>query len=175
MLALVSSRNWLPAIAGTVAYLLLIVAHEAGHAWVARRNGLYVHALHIYPMHGLCEHECARTPGQDIAVAWGGVGAQLLLLALAVAIGLQRWPEPAVPVQDALVVAWGALNLMTIALNLAPVAPLDGARAWKVLAWWRQRWRKPAREPRPAPPRHGKREDGKVVALDAHRRRRRKS
>lgn len=172
MLCLSLRSNPLAVVVGVLAYLLLIVAHEAGHAWMARRNGLYVESLRIYPMHGCCVHEAARTPAQDIAIAWGGVGAQALLFVLAMLIGaLPNASGMLLSLQTAIVTAWGPVNLMILVLNLLPVAPLDGARAWSVLPWLRQRWRARARtKPVKAKPR-AQDESGKVVSLDAHRRR----
>ncbi|MEG3788681.1 hypothetical protein V1318_00960 [Lysobacter sp. CCNWLW3] len=174
-LILASSLNGNPlaALVGMLAYLLLIVAHEAGHAWVARRHRLYVDSLRIYPMHGQCVHEMARTPAQDIAIAWGGVAAQALLFALAMLIGLlPSSPGTLSSLQTALVVVWGPVNLLILAFNLLPMAPLDGARAWRVLPRLRQRWRTRAQRPRPAKPKpRAQSERGKVVSLDEHRRR----
>lgn len=173
VLILALKRFSVAGLVGALAYVLLIVAHEAGHAWVARRNRLYVHRLLIYPMHGVCQHEAARTSGQDIAVAWGGIGAQALLFVLAMLIGLLPFPPgPLASVQTAIVVAWGPFNLLLMVLNLLPIAPLDGARAWRVLPWLGERWRTRRRSRAPAKkkrPVGGER--GKVVSLDEHRRR----
>lgn len=155
LLALLFSRDPATVMSGIAAYLSLIVAHEAGHAWVARRNRLRVHALRIFPLHGMCSYETARNPGQEIAVAWGGVGAQMLLFALAIALSMLS-PHLAEPLRSplgAVVLVWGPMNLLNAVLNLLPIAPLDGRTAWGVLPWLLQRMRrKGADRKRPATP-----------------------
>ncbi|KRD79590.1 hypothetical protein [Lysobacter sp. Root983] len=176
ILSLSFRSNPLTAAVGVLAYLLLIVAHEAGHAWVARRHGLYVESLRIYPMHGGCVHESARTPAQDIAIAWGGVGAQALLFGLAMLIGaLPSSTGMLASLQTAVVIAWGPVNLMILVLNLLPVPPLDGARAWRVLPWMRQRWRMRAQAKPVKPKPRASGERGQVVSLDEHRKRKPRS
>lgn len=172
ILSLSLRSNPLAVVVGVLAYLLLIVVHEAGHAWVARRHGLYVESLRIYPMHGCCVHETARTPAQDIAIAWGGVGAQALLFVLAMLIGaVPSTPGLLASLQTAVVTAWGPVNLMILVLNLLPVPPLDGARAWRVLPWLRQRWRMRAQAKPVKPKPRAPGERGQVVSLDEHRKR----
>ena len=144
LLALLFSRDPATVMSGIAAYVALIVAHEAGHAWVARRNGLQVQALRIFPLHGMCCYETARTPGQEIAVAWGGVGAQMLLFALAIGLSMLT-PHLAEPMRSplgAIVLVWGPMNLLNAILNLLPIAPLDGRTAWGVVPWLLQRVRR---------------------------------
>ncbi|KRB04070.1 hypothetical protein [Lysobacter sp. Root690] len=152
LLALLFSRDPATVMSGIAAYLSLIVAHEAGHAWVARHNRLRVYALRIFPLHGLCSYEAARTPGQEIAVAWGGVGAQMLLFALAIALSLLS-PHLAEPLRlplGAVVLVWGPMNLLNAILNLLPIAPLDGRTAWGVLPWALQRLRRKRADNKPS-------------------------
>lgn len=194
LLALLFSRDPATVMSGIAAYLALIVAHEAGHAWVARHNRLRVHALRIFPLHGLCHYENARTPGQEIAVAWGGVGAQMLLFALAIALSLlsPHLPEPLRSPLGAVVLVWGPMNLLNAILNLLPIPPLDGRIAWGVVPWALQRLRRkradhqpPVASVKPAPstsasskntaannatPKRGS--GDKVVSLDERRKQR---
>lgn len=194
LLALLFSRDPATVMSGIAAYLSLIVAHEAGHAWVARHNRLRVHALRIFPLHGVCNYETARTPGQEIAVAWGGVGAQMLLFALAIALSLlsPHLPEPLRSPLGAVVLVWGPMNLLNAMLNLLPIAPLDGRTAWGVLPWALQRLRReradhkrPATSVKPAPstnassknassnkPTSSSGSGDKVVSLDERRKQR---
>jgi len=186
LLALLFSRDPATVMSGIAAYVSLIVAHEAGHAWVARHNRLRVHALRIFPLHGVCNYETARTPGQEIAVAWGGVGAQMLLFALAIALSLLS-PHLAEPLRSplgAIVLVWGPMNLLNAVLNLLPIAPLDGRTAWGVLPWALQRLRrkgadrKPSAKPAPSASAAAKNSPSnsgsgdKVVSLDERRKQR---
>jgi len=74
-------------------------------------------------------------------VAWGGVLAQL-----AVAVPLVLWSVvfgfTAIGVVNAIIAMFGYLSLLWVALNLMPVARLDGAIAWQIVPylWRRRRW-----------------------------------
>lgn len=136
------NRDALKTTASFMAYFVVIFVHELGHAWMARRKGLVVHALRIYPLHGLCVHERPFLQSQNIAIAWGGVAAQAMLLLCAVAISEvaalagTRLPE----IVDSVLMVWVVINLMILLFNLWPVPPLDGAIAWRVLPLaWKQR------------------------------------
>lgn len=193
LLGLLFSRDPAALSAGVAAYVLLIMAHEVGHASVARWNRLRVHELLIFPLHGWCRYEAGRTRGQDIAVAWGGVAAQTVLFVLAVALS-RLAPHPSGPFGPALaaiVLIWGPLNLLNILVNLLPIAPFDGRIAWGVLPWTlqriRQSWRRsskstglPASPDRntvskqaaPEKDKNEKNTDNKVISLDERRKRR---
>jgi stage IV sporulation protein FB len=120
--------------AGWVAYLLLILCHELGHAAVARILKLHVYALKIHGLGGECTYSEARTPMGVALVAWGGVWAQLIIM-LASASALYGLPR----IAGIFPPAWLAaplgdigidINLFMIAINLIPFRNLDGKRAW---------------------------------------------
>ncbi|MGZ5074378.1 MAG: hypothetical protein ACXWBL_14650, partial [Usitatibacter sp.] len=68
------------------AFFVLLVVHEMGHVAVLRRRKIPVESITLYGIHGRTAHGYA-SPGDEILVAWGGVAAQLVLLALALAAG----------------------------------------------------------------------------------------
>lgn len=181
LLALLFSRDPLVLSAGFAAYLSLILVHEIGHACIARLNRLRVHELLVFPLHGWCRYQAGRTRGQDIAVAWGGVAAQAVLFAVAVALSILA-PNPGGPFGPALaaiVLVWGPLNLLNIVVNLLPIAPFDGHTAWGVLPWGLQRIRAsllaPAKAPaakQPPAAEAKKSTNEKVVSLSERRKRR---
>jgi Zn-dependent protease len=137
-----------------VALFGLILLHEMGHAVLARQRRLTVLALDVHALGGLCRY--AGFPSElDVAiVAWGGVLAQLAVLAVALVV------KALVPVQGPFL--WEVLdvlvwtNLWMIALNLLPVAGFDGVEAWKLWRLWRLRRPSPvakpaaAKKPRPS-------------------------
>ncbi|MGO1069055.1 hypothetical protein [Lysobacter sp. CA199] len=178
LLGLLFSRDPLVLLSALAAYIALIFAHEAGHAWVAVRNGLHVYELQIFPMHGWCLYQGGGTRGQEIAVAWGGVAAQALLFALAVALSKLSpgTGGPLSPILATVVLVWGPLNLLNAMVNLLPISPFDGRTAWRVFPWMAQRIRDKLRarpappSPKPASPR--KTGDDKIVSLDERRKRR---
>jgi stage IV sporulation protein FB len=126
---------------------LVIFLHELGHAatvWACQRR---VIAIDLLPIGGLCRWDGRPvTPFQRACIAFGGVWAQLLLLAVVLLVGAIAGP-PAQPwtfdAQQVLV----STNLFIMGFNLLPIAPLDGAEAWRffplgwarLTSWWRER------------------------------------
>lgn len=115
---------------GALGALILILAHELGHAWMVRRFGLRATGVLLHGFGGECRYEGAATAREDALIAWGGVMAQGLLLAGALLYGALAGPP--VGAADAILrdtfVQW---NVYLIVLNLLPMEPLDGARAWR--------------------------------------------
>lgn len=116
---------------GWVGVLGLILVHEAGHALVVKWAGGRATAIELTGFGGLCRWEGDVSPAGRAAIAWGGVWGQLVVLAVAVSLG-------ALGVQPESVFGWRLLSIATdsnawmIAFNLLPVAPLDGAEAWRL-------------------------------------------
>ena len=154
--------SWSAALIGGLTYCLLLVAHEFGHAAMARWRGLRVHGITFSGLHGETAHDHPRNRRDDIAIAWSGFGAQFLclLLGLGLMLGTDNVHSPAAwlvlaPVIDVLI-NW---NLFLMVVVLLPIGPMDGHRAWKLIPMLRESWRQRGR-------------GGKVVKLDAARRRR---
>ena len=116
------------------AFVVLLGAHELGHAIAARSRRTRVIAIKLYLLHGICEHEMPYYGRDDVFIAWGGVLAQLVLLVLALAIKylLLGLPEVAFFLDPALSVFIGT-NIFMMVFNLLPIALLDGHKAWGVL------------------------------------------
>jgi Zn-dependent protease len=117
-------------------FALLTLAHELGHGWLVRRYRLRLTAIELLPFGGECRFTGPATDRELATIAWGGVAAQALVLVVVLVV-TSAWPLPA------LAPLWAVLvssNLWMIGLNLLPIAPLDGAWAWKLPAmWWRAR------------------------------------
>jgi len=120
-----------------VGYPLLVLCHELGHALLVRRFGHRVCAVEVTGFGGVCEWDGNATPFEEAAIAWGGVLAQALVY---VGAWVWLWVEPPTSRFGAeLAVTLTERNLWLIVLNLAPIPPLDGARAWRIFAHWQQR------------------------------------
>jgi Zn-dependent protease len=122
------------AMAGAAAVLLCasVILHELGHAVVARRYGLPVHAITLFALGGVTEiADAPPQPVRDFVVAVAGPAVSLLLALLG---GLAWWAADG---SLALLMLHLALTNGTIALfNLLPGYPLDGGRAlWAVVAF----------------------------------------
>lgn len=138
-LVLVSLDSVIYAVSAIASYLAIIVIHEFGHAWVARRRRYEVFAIRIAMLHGRCEYEAAEYEWDDVAIAWGGVLAQLAIaipmLVVAIALGRANLG----PFNN-VVAMLGRANLVIAFINLIPSPGFDGEKAWRVIPlakdWW---------------------------------------
>jgi|GEM_PF-673054 len=122
-----------------LAYLLLVLLHEAGHAYVVHRVGARPIALEVLGFGGLCWWKGTVTPIQRACIAWGGVWAQLLVLAVAGVAVLALGKPGNLFAADMVDVALVS-NLWLIGVNLLPIPPLDGKEAWQLVPLLRRRF-----------------------------------
>jgi Zn-dependent protease len=132
LLALVSLRSPIYAAITIASYLAVIVIHETGHAWVARRLGYEVDAIRIGFFHGHCEHDAPQYEFDAVMIAWGGVLAQLAV-AIPILILANLSGEPDFGYAGPVVGILGQINLLIALINLAPAPGLDGHTAWRVI------------------------------------------
>jgi Zn-dependent protease len=113
-----------------LAFPALVLIHELGHAWVIRRLGHRALGVEVTGFGGLCHWDPRFASRLHHAlVAWGGVAAQFVLFLLTSAYVLASG-GPSYLWEAEVVHVFTTTNLMLIVLNLLPIAPLDGARAW---------------------------------------------
>lgn len=109
----------------------LILLHELGHAYLVRRLGFNVEAVVVHGFGGFCSWHGHASRLEHSVIAWGGVLAQALLL-----LGTFAYVQVMGPATSAfgfhLQDAWIRANVYIMALNLLPVAPLDGSEAWQI-------------------------------------------
>lgn len=111
------------------AFFLLILAHEIGHALLVKKYRLSILSVDVNPLGGACVWSGYADGTTRAKIAWGGVLAQgVILLVTSILVGV----VPPSPTWSEVVGVWTGTNLVLIALNLLPIAPLDGAEAWKV-------------------------------------------
>jgi Zn-dependent protease len=129
---------WLAGAVGAGLFLASLLAHELGHALVARRAGLRVRGITLWLLGGvaLLEDDPA-SPRDELRVAVVGPAVSLALAAgfalAALAFGVTGGATVA-----AVVAAWLALaNAALAVFNLLPAAPLDGGRVLRGLLWRR--------------------------------------
>ncbi len=134
-----------------VSVLLLfasLIAHELGHAFVARRQGIEVKRIDLFLFGGLTQmSRDAETPGEDFKIAVAGplatVGVIIVCLAADVAIvGPHRlWHAVSLandikitPVLLSLSLLL-PMNVLLLVFNLVPAFPLDGGRIARSAIW----------------------------------------
>jgi Zn-dependent protease len=121
-------------------FVLLVLVHEVGHAFVVRRHRLRVLAIDVHALGGVCTWSGEASPVARARIAWGGVNAQLVAFGIAV-LALWTLGSPTTAFSADLASAFTKMNGWMIALNLLPVPPLDGAEAWKLPGLLRARAR----------------------------------
>jgi stage IV sporulation protein FB len=124
-------------------YLAMLLIHEFGHQIVAQRLGYRVEAIRIDPIHGSCHFEAPRSRLHDALIAWGGPLAQFIVAAPLAAYVILHGPSRIEPV-DAILATLGFFAPIVAILNLIPLGPLDGRKAWTLipLVWQRIRYRR---------------------------------
>ena len=142
---------------GAAALFLVMMAHEFGHVAMLRRRGLKVAAISLVGLHGETSYnEYNARPGDAIAVAWGGVAAQVAVFVLALAAN-SFIPFHEIPLS---LLVWGPMyfvftkfNIFLIIIALLPIGPFDGHDAWRVIPRMRKALRRrPAKRAPPPPP-----------------------
>ena len=147
------TRSLLDTAVAFFAFCFLLLVHELGHAALARWRQVEVHEIQLLFLHGNCSHEQPAYELDDVLIAWGGVAAQFVILVIALAADVllatlsPSARELSSPVLHVLI----GTNVFIMIVNLIPVAPLDGAKAWRILPilaeWaketsWAHRWRR---------------------------------
>ena len=126
------------AVATALVVMGSLLAHELGHALVARRAGIGVRDITLWMLGGVSriEREPAE-PATDLRVAIVGpaVSAAVAVAAAAVAVASARVGAPRLLGAGASAVA--SVNLVLAGFNLAPAAPLDGGRVLRAVLWRR--------------------------------------
>jgi Zn-dependent protease len=123
-----------------LAFAILVLVHEAGHALLVRRYGLQVLSIDLTGFGGVTRWAGHTSERQRSVIAWGGVAAQAVLLgAAALVLVFTGWPSSQFGHVMASVLT--RTNALLIGINLLPFAPFDGAQAWLLPRQWLRRMR----------------------------------
>jgi Zn-dependent protease len=134
-----------------VSVLLLfasLIAHELGHAVVARRQGIEVKQIDLFLFGGLTQmSRDAATPGEDFKVSAAGPLATLAVILVCLGVdlaivGSHRLLHAIVLDSDIhitpvlLSLSWLVpMNVLLLVFNLVPAFPLDGGRIARAIVW----------------------------------------
>lgn len=129
-----------------VGMALLIFLHEAGHAWVVRRFRARVVSIDFVMLGGECQWQGAVSKRGIATIAWGGVAAQAIVLVVFAPLSYFNVLQDPIAIQLAYVMTW--TNLLLIGLNLIPIPPLDGSRAWPAIPLWYRHFKRRAADER---------------------------
>ncbi len=126
-------------LAVSVGLLASIVAHELGHALVARRNGVGTRAINLFALGGVAELESeADNPGAAARIAGAGPAVSVVLGAGSLAVAALAGFVGASPLIVAGLTTLGFVNLVMAVFNMIPALPLDGGRVLQAALWKRR-------------------------------------
>ena len=121
-----------------VGVVIVLLAHELGHASAVALYRLRILSLEMHGLGGRCRWDGHVSPVGRSVIAWSGIVAQVVLLALTMA-GLRWLGPPPSGVAIQLTHAFVRANIVIGALNLVPLGALDGAEAWRLFPrLWRR-------------------------------------
>ena len=139
-------QAFLAAVIASLLFFGSILLHELGHAFEARREGIDVLGIDLFFFGGYMRaSRDSETPGEEFRVAAAGPAVNLLIAAVALAVGVAMvgWHAAVdlarlsgsgslTHVLTAFVVS---INLLLALFNLIPAFPLDGGRLARAVAW----------------------------------------
>lgn len=132
------TEYWAAAAAVTVAFFASLLAHELGHALVARNRGIGVERITLWLLGGVSQLSGdVRRPEDELPMAVAGPATSLAIgiVALATANLAALLGLPALVVAT---LGWLAtVNVVLAVFNLLPAFPLDGGRVLRALLWRR--------------------------------------
>jgi Zn-dependent protease len=120
------------ALVATVLFFVSLLAHELGHAFTARREGMEIEGITLWLFGGVAQFRGMFPSARaEFLIAIAGPLVSLAIGVGAVAAALLSLPEAV----DG-VLAWlGFINLFLLAFNLLPALPLDGGRVLRSALW----------------------------------------
>ncbi len=119
--------------AAAALFFASLLAHELGHAIVARREGMGIDGITLWLFGGVAKFKgMFPGPGAEFRIAIAGP-----LVSLVIGAGLTVFALVApLPASVDGVAAWlGYINLVLLAFNLLPALPLDGGRVLRSALW----------------------------------------
>lgn len=134
-----TTAAWAAAVVATALFFAALLAHELGHAILARRKGLEVEGITLWIFGGVSSLKGeARDPNDEFRIAV--IGPLVSLAAAAafgvLALGLSMLGAPTLVVA---VPQWLAVvNAILALFNLLPAFPLDGGRVLRAWLWKRR-------------------------------------
>lgn len=117
-------------VVATVAFFASILAHEFGHALVARHYGVNTQSIDLWALGGVARLDReSPSPRADGLIAVAGPAVSLLIGITAIGAGFAM--------QSSVLFWVGFVNIVLAVFNMLPGAPLDGGRLVRAVRWAR--------------------------------------
>ncbi|HEY9879711.1 MAG TPA: site-2 protease family protein, partial [Leptolyngbyaceae cyanobacterium] len=129
--ALGGSLPWLLGLATALLLFASVVAHELGHSFAARRQGIGVNSITLFLFGGLAALEKESTTPKG--AFWVAIAGPLVSFALFGLFTLINAVLPLTGPLAAIVTVLGYINLALGVFNLIPGLPLDGGNVLRAL------------------------------------------
>lgn len=126
---------WWMGLAGAIGLFVSILAHELGHAVVARRFDVPMRGITLFIFGGVAEMTQEPPNAKaEFFVAIAGPIVSIVIAVVCYAAGVYGEAGLAVPIAGVL---WylGVINGIVVAFNLIPAFPLDGGRVLRSILW----------------------------------------
>ena len=135
------AEGGLPAALDNILFVLAlfacVVAHEFGHALMARRYGIRTPDITLLPIGGLARLErMPEKPMQEVAVALAGPAVNIVIWLVLVGLGAGMQLDAMAHIDSARIDLFSRLayvNLFLAVFNLIPAFPMDGGRVFRAL------------------------------------------
>lgn len=128
-----------------VCYMVLILAHELGHAYYVNKYNYHLIKIKLYPIHGYCRFEHDHNyPVHPLVSAGGLIVQSIIAVIFAVFYLLLQLSNSyeALNTLSPLFDVFLFINLFTIVLNALPIPGFDGAEIWPYLINYLKKYRK---------------------------------
>lgn len=132
---LADATYWWMGIAGAMGLFASILAHELGHAVVARRFDVPMRGITLFIFGGVAEMTKEPPSAKaELLVAIAGPIVSVVLGVACYAAGIYGEAGLATPIAGVL---WylGMINGVVVAFNMIPAFPLDGGRVLRSILW----------------------------------------
>lgn len=126
---------WALGVASALLLFASVLAHEYGHALVARRHDVEVEGIDLWLLGGVARISgTARRPADELAYAIAGPAVTVVIATVSGAVLLLL---PTGTALFALVAYQALVNVVLLLFNLLPAFPLDGGRVLHAVLWRR--------------------------------------
>jgi Zn-dependent protease/CBS domain-containing protein len=130
---------WGAALLSAVLFYASLLAHELGHAVLARRHGVEVEGITLWLFGGVSRlRGDAPDAGAELRIAAVGPAISLVIGVVAALIGLGLVALGAPGLVVAVPVWLAAVNALLAVFNVLPAFPLDGGRVLRAFLWRRR-------------------------------------